>query len=140
MATQKSIRINQDEQESFLALYGTIYNGASHAASSFLYIRRATLLELSGKFTQDELLFIIRALEKSVNRPETMSSRDILIAEIQNAETFNKITRLLKGCDFDTVVKKIEQLTSAQVYYLRDEIDRLRQKGAKMEQIVQSFL
>lgn len=86
-----TILISTKVTEDLARHFKTHTAGVRHAAENWLQIREATLYELKGKFTSEELK---------------------LMVEKQNVLMMPQVKA------------KIEALTSAQVFFLQDEINR----------------
>lgn len=86
-----TILISTKVTEDLARHFKTHTAGVRHAAENWLQIREATLFELKGKFTTEELK---------------------LMVEMQNVLTMPQVK------------EKVNKLTSAQVFFLQDEINR----------------
>lgn len=121
MAT--TVRITEDLEKKYKALYGTKTTGAQEAVECFLYLRAHTLAGLKCYFTKNELSALIDIQNGTIMQSQFAISKEVLIAEIQDS---NKIEGLAArwGININKLISKIGNLFAAQVYFLQSEINR----------------
>lgn len=117
------IYLAPEQKTKYERLYGRPTTGAARAANAFLYIRAASLHEIKGMFTRPELSAMVDNLNAVMFEPAWATNRSMLRAGIEDGQQFDGV--LTKwNVNPDALYEKIETLTSAQCYFLMDEIDR----------------
>ncbi len=89
--------------------------------TGILQLRKHSLHELKGYFTQSELIGIVLCQGRMLLQPEYQCSKGILLALLKDSEQLEN-TISSNGTDPVLLYAKIESLTSAQVYFLELEI------------------
>lgn len=89
----------------------------------FVYLRRATLLELKGRFTEKEITVLADIYNGVMPTWRYLSSKDMLIAEVEDSQHFDGVCDR-HGADFSVLIEKIKGLTAAQVAILQLELYR----------------
>lgn len=120
----KSIRISDVNANTLTELYGGVYAGANQAVEAYIHIRQHTLLEITGIFTREEWLCMIDTLNGFMQEPKHQANRRMFKMEMEDAEKYNSVSTFHEVPDYDTFLQKLDNLTSAQVYLLQDEIFR----------------
>lgn len=115
-------RLSEKTISAYEADYKNATSATTQAAEGFWILRKYTLTELKGVFTGKELIGLCVMFNGTIIQPE-MSVKSVLIAQIEDSEKFDNMSSR-HGFDHNTLMKKIEKLSSAQVYFLIHEIDR----------------
>lgn len=117
------IYLAPEMRERYAEFYGKPTTGAARAGNAFLHIRAATLHELKGMFTRAELSAMIDNLNAVIFEPAYAVNKNMLKAGIEDGQKYDGV--LTKwNVNPDRLFEKIDKLTSAQCYFLLDEIDR----------------
>lgn len=87
----------------------------------FLFLRRATLKEIKGKFTTEEITAIVDSLNGLLPTWQLMVNPSVLIAHMQDAEEIEGTIKR-HNADPEKIIEKLKQLTSAQATILQFEI------------------
>lgn len=117
-----TIRLNEKTVSAYETDYKNATSAATQAAESFWIIRRYALNELKGIFSKEEITALCDIFNGTIIQPE-FSNKSVLIAQLEDSEKFEDISSR-HGFDYEKLQSKIEQLTSAQVFFLIHEIDR----------------
>jgi hypothetical protein len=96
---------------------------AQNIVELFAYLRRTTLLELKGRFTEQEITVLADIYNGVMPVWKYLANNSMLIAEIEDAEHLEG-TCSRHGADFKILIEKIKGLTSAQVAILQLELYR----------------
>lgn len=97
--------------------------GAMEAINAYVFIRRATMSELKGRFTHAEASALVDMYNGTLLTPELQYQAQVLRAKIEDAEKYEgSCTR--HGAKLDVLLKKTDVLTAAQVWVLQQEIVR----------------
>jgi len=96
---------------------------AQNIVELFAYLRRTTLLELKGMFTQKEITVLADIYNGLIPTWKYLSSKEMLVAEIEDGENFEKVCSL-HDVDLSILIEKVKKLTSAQVAILQLELYR----------------
>ncbi len=111
----------------YTKLYRAKTTGMREAINSFLLLRMHTIRELRGRFSKNELTALTDLLKHfkhfKLKDPANLINKDGLISFILDSEEWSNL-EVSHGIDYSDLVYKIEQLTSAQVYFLQSEIGR----------------
>jgi hypothetical protein len=122
MAHRISIRIETSEIETMLSeISHKPATSAQTVLELFTYLRRSTLLEIRGRFSNEEITAL--ALHAKTKKPawQVMCSVSVYTSDIAEAEKFNSAISIY-GVDPNALIDKILNLTSAQVAILQLEI------------------
>ena len=95
--------------------------GASVAAEAYVFIRRHTLRELKGMFSREELMGIISNLNGTMQQPEFQANPVMFAAHLEDGELYELLGKQY-SFDFEILMQKVKMLTSAQVFFLQEEI------------------
>jgi hypothetical protein len=118
-----TIKLSQNAEKNLPEIYGKKTPGAERAVECYLYIRRHTLLELRGIFTPEELKGMVDSYNGTLMDAQWMSNKDMAVGHLEDAERFEYISQKW-GFDFDKFIQKVKKLTSAQIFFLQEEINR----------------
>jgi hypothetical protein len=126
-----TIRLDEDDIKTFVALYHTSSNGVTIAANDFLLLREKTLKELENLLSETELKILVKCLSK-LDRKKTYMVRANLLLHLEEY-----LEEALKNnADFSTLHKKVEKLTNAQAYFLMDTIFIFTQSFEQLKNIL----
>jgi hypothetical protein len=96
---------------------------AQNIIELFTYLRRATLIELKGILTEQEITVLADIYNGVMPVWRYLSSKEMLIAEVEDGEHLEEVCSR-HGVDFNILIEKIKGLTSAQVAILQMELYR----------------
>lgn len=118
-----STKISDQDEKDLIEIYKTRYDGAQKAIEGFLAIRTYSLSELRrANFTTNELTAIISSLNGTMASGARMQcNQGAFIAHMEDFESLESGISLY-GANPVALYEKIKTLTSAQVYFLQDEI------------------
>lgn len=91
------------------------------AIEVLLYLRRATIHELKGRFSREEITALADSFKRLVPTWRVMCNTDVLVAHFQDAEKY-QYSASSNGADPLALIEKIKQLTSAQASILQLEL------------------
>ncbi len=120
---QISTRVDKKAIDQLQALYGNNSAGTSRAAECFPYIRRATLTEIKGIFNKNELHAIIDSFYGMIIEPQYSANKQMFIAHLQNSNNYENIGKRW-NVNINHVIEKVNKLTTAQAFFLQEEIHR----------------
>lgn len=131
--SKKSVKDNQQgntisfkmilsEVERLTSEYPSLGFAAKRAAESWTYIRQGSIQEIKGKFTDNELLYLVEMVKDSPINYKKASNKDYILADLKYSQAYE--TALVKKYNirFEELISKVEILTSAQVFFLNDFI------------------
>lgn len=118
-----TVRLNPNQAEKIQEYGKAISSTIEGMTEGFLAIRNHTLLEIKGFFTREELVALTDSLNGTLLEENFKPNKSMAIAHLEDFEQFeNGISR--HGADPDQLLAKIGNLTSAQIYFLQEEILR----------------
>jgi hypothetical protein len=120
-ASTVSARLEEAIIKQLEEIYAKPGTGASVAAEAFVFIRRYTLRELKGVFTKEELHGIIDNLNGLIFESQFQANPQMFAVHLEDGEIYDNLSTRW-GFDFDVFIKKIKNLTSAQAFFLQEEI------------------
>lgn len=119
----KQTTIRYDDQTA--GMLSEIDSKAATAVQSiiemFLFMRRATLKEIKGKFTTEEITALVDSLNGLLPTWQLMVNPSVLIAHMQDAEEMEGSIRR-HNADPEKLIEKLKLLTSAQATIMQFEI------------------
>lgn len=131
--TTITIRIDTPGAEERLAkLHGNKTNGATRAVEAYLAIRNLTMPRLVGRFTQNELKYLVDIQNGTIFQAGIAASARTWIAEVEDSDTFDYMGKKW-GVNVPTLIEKIKQMASAEIFFMREEIDRFWNADGKQE-------
>jgi len=120
-ASTVSARVEDTILKQLEEIYGKPGTGASVAAEAFVYLRKYTLYELKGMFTREELIGVISNQNGTMQQPEFQANFRMFVTHLEDGEKFDFLSQQY-GFDFEKLKAKVLNLTSAQVFFLQEEI------------------
>lgn len=102
---------------------GTKNAGASEAIEAYVYIRRATLQEIKGRFSKAEATALMDMYNGTMLTPDYQYQPQAIRIQVEDAEKFESSCSR-HGADIDKLLSKTDQLTAAQTWVLQQEIVR----------------
>lgn len=120
---QISTRVDKKAIVQLQKLYGNNSAGTSRAAECFPYIRRAVIAEIKGTFQINELHAIIDSFNGTIIDPQYSANKQMLIAHLEDANQYEYIGKRF-NIDIQDLLKKVQELTTAQAFFLQEEIYR----------------
>jgi len=104
-----------------------------------LYLRRATIYELKGLFSREEIIALVHIYNGLVPVWKTMCNPSVLIVQIEDAEKYKNSTTSY-GANPSELIDKIRTLTAAQAAILQLELwifwNNDEGKGPNIERLV----
>lgn len=119
----KSIRISPQSDAELKKLYGSAYAGGTRATEAFLWLRRYTLKGLKGKLTRNELSALTDIQNGLIFEEQFAVNHSAFIAQIEDSDWFDHIGERWQ-VDVKALIKKVEQMTTCEIFFLQEEIDR----------------
>src|SRR5699024_10015750 len=86
--TTISTRITKDLADNLAKIAGTKNAGAAEACEGYIYIRRATWIELKGLFTKNEVLALLEAYNGTMLMPNLQTNSALVRAQMEDAEKY----------------------------------------------------
>lgn len=120
-AATVSARIEDSIITQLEEIYGKPGTGASVAAEAFVFIRRYTLRELKGVFTKEELHGIIDNLNGLIFESQFQANPQMFAVHLEDGEIYDNLSTRW-GFKWKTFIEKVKSLTSAQAFFLQEEI------------------
>lgn len=93
------------------------------AIELFNSIRRATIIELKGIFSREEIIVMTDCFNTLIPTWRYLTNQEIFLAEIIDGQHFDGVCDR-HNADFDALTRKIRALSSAQVAVLHLELYR----------------
>jgi len=116
-----TIRPNTDT-ESMLAEISTKPTVAvQEVLEVFTFLRRATLRDLKGKFTREEIIAMADSFNGLMPTWQIMVNPAVLVAHTEDAEKY-QYSASSNGADINALLAKLETLSSAQATILQLEL------------------
>ena len=115
---------------------------AIFAISSFIEIKRQTLKELTGVFTEHELKCLVDVANSTMFDPVFAPQKVSLIASIEDSEKYES-TASKWGVDLKVLLSKVDKLTAAQCFYLQRETYLFwygSDKSGDLDEFIKRFL
>lgn len=94
---------------------------AQAAVETLLWLRQATLRELKGLFTRDEIIGLADSFNGLIPTWEIMVNPSVLVAHTEDAEHFQQ-SLSMHSADPAILLPKLEKLTAAQATILQLEL------------------
>jgi len=116
-----SIRIEDDLMSMLSEISVRPTVSVQTAIEVLLYLRRATLHELKGKFCREEISALVDSFEGLVPTWRIMCNPLVLATQTEDAEKYRH-SASSNGADPLALIEKIKQLTSAQASILQLEL------------------
>lgn len=119
----KSITIRADgELEKMLSEINIKPTPAAQTVQDvFLWMRRATLHELKGRFTREEIISLADSFNGLIPTWQIMCNPQTLVMHTEDAEKYQS-SASSHGADPDALIEKLKLLTSAQATILQLEL------------------
>lgn len=136
-----TVRLNPNQAEKIQEYGKAISSTIEGMTEGFLAIRNHTLLELKGIFTREELVALTDSLKGTLLEENFKPNKSMAVAHLEDFEQFeNGISR--HGANPEELFEKFQKLTSAQIYFLQEEILRFweRSQEMKLEDFIKFYL
>lgn len=114
-------------------------SGAEMAIDAWFCMRKYTLFELKGKFTEEELYALVDAYNGTIFEPQYASSPQFIRIQIEDSIKFSGFSQDWKF-KREEFLKKIDSLTAAQSYFLLEEIQRFWNKESDKKDSLHDFV
>ena len=98
----------------------SISQNAIFAISSFIEIKRQTLKELTGIFSESELKCLVDIARSTMFDQVFAAQKVSLIASIEDSEKYES-TASKWGVDLKVLLSKVDKLTAAQCFFIQRE-------------------
>lgn len=137
-----STKINDSDAAKLAELFESKYDGAKTAIEAFLALRVSALSEVRNLgLQQKEIISIVDSLNGTMSSDARMQANvSVFVAHMEDFESLESgISR--HGANASELIEKVKKLSSAQVYFLQDEIYRWwqNQKPAELTEFVKLF-
>jgi len=119
--TPKTIRVAPETEQELIKLHGNTSNGGTEAAEAYISIRKYTISELKGIFSREELIGLIASLNGTIFEPTFAANNRMFAIHCEDAEIYEKCFSTNNANQL-VIMAKILSLTSAQTYFLQQEI------------------
>jgi hypothetical protein len=106
-----------------MKIWGTSYQAGTRAIEAYKWIRRYSVNSLKGKLTKKELSAIVDSLNGSMFEDQFAINHVAFIAHLEDADKFESLG-VRWGINIDSLKKKIEKMSPAEIYFLQEEINR----------------
>lgn len=116
-----SIRLDGDQLRMLYEISVKPTSSAQTAVEVLLLMRRATIKELKGIFTRDEIIALLSIFKPLVPNWQIMCNTDVLVAIVQDAEKHAGAISL-NAADPDALIEKLKPLTAGQATILQLEL------------------
>jgi hypothetical protein len=120
---QTTIRYSENIGQMLAEIDEKSTTAAQNVLELFGYLRRATLSEMKGKFTREEIIAMADAYNGTIPTWQYLANPGMFVAHMEDAEKFDGTCTRQKA-DPDKLIDKIGSLTSAQVAILQLELAR----------------
>jgi len=132
------------KQEKLLAdVFDNKTSGLATVLEAWSHIRVRTIQELKGKFSEQELYAIVDAYNGTIFEPRYSCDSQFLRIQIEDSIQYSGFSQDWKFKK-DEFLTKIDSLTSAQTYFLLEEVQRFwnkeSAKGNSLENFVKNLL
>jgi len=94
-----------------------------YAIDSYFFLRRASLREIKGIFTKEEFIGLVQCSKGKNLTSELKADKTVYMAFLKSQNEFSRIGWKY-GFSFDKLLDKIGKLSSAQIYFIQEEIWR----------------
>lgn len=133
-----TVRTSETVEGLLQSVFATKTKGAATVLDAWQYLRKNTLNELKGKFTEQELYALIDAHNGLIFEPK-FARAELIKIEIEDTIKYSQFSQ---NWDFneDEFFAKIESLSSAQAYFLLEEIQRFWNKLSAEENSLDEFV
>lgn len=143
MAKTISMRLEEDLQKMLSEISEKPSLAAQTAVEVLLWMRRATIHELKGKFTRDEIVGLASSLNGLIPTWQVMCNPVVFVAHTEDAEKY-ECAISTNGADPDVLVEKLKNLTSGQATILQLELwafwNRDENKDPDLESLIKTLL
>lgn len=89
----------------------------------FTHLRRATLNELRGKFSQEEIFALADSFNGLLATWQFMANPSVLVSHFEDANLYESVCDR-HGVNYEPLIEKLKQLTAAQATILQLEFIR----------------
>lgn len=116
-----SIRLDEDMRKMLSEINVKPGTASQTAVEVLLWLRRATIHELKGRFSHDEIVGMAGSFNRLTPTWQIMCNPTVLAAHMEDAEKY-KCSISCNGADPDALIDKLETLTAAQATILQLEL------------------
>jgi hypothetical protein len=116
-------KFSERETKRLYEKYGSVYQGLKRAVSGYNALQPSTLAEIRGLFSREEVVAMTDSLNGTILDEGHMCSPAVMLFGFSDSERLDgRFTA--HGADFSAFEAKFEGLTSAQCFFLIEEIRR----------------
>lgn len=134
-----TVRADEMVREHLKKAYDTLYNGGTRALELFVALRKQNLREIKGVFTREELVGLLSGFNGTIMEPQYMINQSMLIAHIEDADIY-EFSFSSNNADSKVVIEKVKTLSSAQILFLQEEINRFWNQDSAYNSDIEKFI
>lgn len=112
---------------------------AQTAIEVFAWLRKATLHELKGMFSREELIALLDSFNGLIPTWRFMCNTQVLVAHTEDAEKYQR-SMSMHGANSDVLLQKLAKLTSAQATILQLELVSFWNRDDEVSPDIESFV
>jgi len=116
-----TIRANADSELMLSEINTKPTVAAQVVLEVFTFLRRATIRDLKGKFTREEIIALLDSFNGLMPTWQIMVNPSVLVAHTADAEKY-QYSASSHGADINALLAKLESLSSAQATILQLEL------------------
>lgn len=130
---------NSERAEKALSdVYPNRTAGAETVLEAWTYMRVRSLAEIKGKFSESEIYYFVDVFNGTIIEPRFSCDNVFIVHQVQDGAKYDNLGEKWK-VDIDLFVEKIKDLTSAQTFFLLEEIQRFWEKESGKKNSVENF-
>lgn len=134
-----NFRLSEDVRNELKEFYGSHAAGLELHIPGMLKLRQYTLHEVKGLFTKAELTALVDAQNGTLLVVDYLPNVGVMAAHMEDFEKYeNGISR--HGATPKALLDKLHKLTSAQVYWLQDDINVFWEQQSGKKNALQDFI
>lgn len=116
-----TIRINEETATQLSEISERPTTAAQEALEAFIWLRRATLYELKGLFSREEIIALLDSFNGLIPTWRLMVNPSTLVAHTEDAERYQGSLSMHQA-DPESLIAKLKKLTPAQATTLQLEL------------------
>lgn len=114
-------------------------SGAETVLDAWQYLRVRTLEELKGRLTKAEWFAIIDVFNGTMIEPRFSCSNEFIKIQLEDGARYDGLDKKWK-LNLKETLKKVDTLTSAQTYFLLEEVNRFWEKDSSKPNSLDDFV
>lgn len=135
-----NIRLQGENIAILKSIFGNATAGSTMAVESWIELRKRTLIELVGLFDENELYGIIDNLNGHIPDVKFLCTNEMLWWHLSDGEKYEYLFSRW-GIDQESFKKKVDALTSAQTFFIQNEIlNWWKLQDKSLDEFVKLFL